>query len=463
MKTSAPIRLRRATLVDGSVVDVSLAAGRIAWITPAGHEPAGTPLKDLADGVPDSPADGPSGATELDLAGYLLLTAPADPHAHLDKALSWDAVRPPSGDLRTAIASWRAYAATIDSTEIAGRATLAVTQYLANGTTAVRTHADVPAEGDPTRAVRALAEVRERFSGRVHLEIAALAGPDTADDRITAALDAGADLVGGSPHLADDQLADLHRLLDIAERRGVGVDLHIDEDLRRGDTLMAFAERTLDWTVVRSAGHCVRLSTMPAPQLDVVAETVAASGIGVIANPMTNLWLQGRQEPVGTPRGIAPLDRLRAAGVLTAAGGDNVRDPFNPLGRADAFETAMLLVVAGHLPIEDAWRAVSDDARSVMGLPDAGPRVGAAAELLAVRARSLPEAMATAPADRIVISRGRVVARTTTTRWIDTDIDTDSGSAAGSGPGPDAGHGDGTSRSDRSRNGMSGNSKEDAA
>ena len=399
MHISALPRLRGATLVDGTVVDVTIAGDRVTRVDPA--------------------SGGPLLAGEIDLSGYLLLPASADPHAHLDKALSWDTIRPPAGDLRTAITAWRSYIATIDSAEISERASRAVQEYLANGTTAIRTHADVPAEGDPVRAVRALAEVRERFAGSVHIEIVALAGPDTSDARVEAALDAGADLVGGAPHPADDERADLSRLLDIAERWGCGVDLHIDEDLRRGDTLLEYARRTRDWGVVRSAGHCVRLSTLPASSFARVAGAVAAAGIGVIANPMTNLWLQGWEEPIAMPRGIAPLGRLRRAGVLTAAGGDNLRDPFNPLGRADAFETAMLLVVAGHLPIDDAWRAVSDDARAVMALPEAGPRAGAIADMLAVRAASLPEAVAAAPADRIVFSRGRMVARSTTTRWLD--------------------------------------------
>ncbi|MGW9114876.1 amidohydrolase family protein [Microbacterium sp. NPDC055683] len=399
MDTTTPSALRGATLADGRIVDVDLAGGHVVAVRAAGP--------------------GPVGVDELDLRGHLLLGAAADPHAHLDKALSWDAIRPPSGDLRTAIAAWRAYVAVIDSAEIEQRALRAVEEYLANGTTAIRTHADVPADGDPVRAVAALSRVRDRFAGRVDIEIVALAGPDTSDDRVRAALDAGADLVGGAPHLADDELADLHRLLDIAEERGVGVDLHIDEDLHRGATLGAYAARTREWAVVRSAGHCVRLSTMPRARFDDVAAAVAEAGIGVIANPMTNLWLQGWDDPVGMPRGIAPLDRLREAGVRTAAGGDNVRDPFNPLGRADAFETAMLLVVAGHLAIDEAWLAVSAGARAVLGRPPAEPVRGAEASLLAVRAATLPEAIATAPADRIVLSHGRVVARTTTTRWVD--------------------------------------------
>ncbi len=55
---------------------------------------------------------------------------------------------------------------------------------------------------------------------------------------------------------------------------------------------------------------------------------------------------------------------------------------------------------------------VSDGARSVMGLPAAGPQAGRRAELLAVRAKSLTEAIASAPADRLVIHTGRLVALT---------------------------------------------------
>ena len=106
--------------------------------------------------------------------------------------------------------------------------------------------------------------------------------------------------------------------------------------------------------------------------------------------------------------------------MRVGAGADNVQDPFNPVGRGCAFETASLLVVAGHLTPQEAWNLVSDGARAVMGLPVAGPRVGARAELLAVRAQSLTDAIATAPADRIVIHEGRLVARSELRRDIAT-------------------------------------------
>ena len=137
--------------------------------------------------------------------------------------------------------------------------------------------------------------------------------------------------------------------------------------------------------------------------------------IGIISLPITNLYLQGWDHPVATPRGLTALRRLLDASVRVAAGADNVRDPFNPVGRSDALETASLLVTAGHLSLEEAVTAVTDGARSVMSLPPAGVHVGARAELLAVRGTSLSDIVANAPADRYVIHAGRLVSHSVTT------------------------------------------------
>jgi len=53
---------------------------------------------------------------------------------------------------------------------------------------------------------------------------------------------------------------------------------------------------------------------------------------------------------------------------------------------------------------------VTTGARSVLHLPPAGPTVGAAADLLAVRAATVGEAIAFASPDRFVIHAGRLVA-----------------------------------------------------
>lgn len=386
--------LRGARLADGSVVDVRLHDGVVADVASAGE---------LA--VDDS-------AATLELDGFLLLTAPAEPHAHLDKALSFDLIQPPFGDLNSAVTHWRAYAETMTVESIIARARAQALAMLANGITAIRTHADVHA-GFPTRCAEALIAVREELVELIDIEIVALASWYASEADIDAALDLGVDLVGGAPHMSEDPDGEVERLVRIAADRGLGIDLHTDENLTGPLTIGHYARLVRDLRRDRqySASHCVRLGTLEADELaDVIAE-VSAADLGVISLPITNLYLQGWQHPTLTPRGITALRALIDGGVRVGAGADNVRDPFNPVGRSCAFETASLLVSAGHLSPAESWHLVSGGARDVMGLPAAGPRAGAAAELLAVRAQSLTEAVATGPADRLVIHRGRLVSR----------------------------------------------------
>ena len=101
--------LRGATLPDGSRVDVAISDDIVTAVSPAGT---------LELGDPTITADPHS---TVDLDGYVLLTATADPHAHLDKARSWDAIQPPLGDLMSAIGAWRDYTAVMTEDEVVDR------------------------------------------------------------------------------------------------------------------------------------------------------------------------------------------------------------------------------------------------------------------------------------------------------------------------------------------------------
>src|SRR5207244_11968397 len=90
--------LAGVTLADGRVADVRLRGGSIEAVGPAGR---------LAPAV-----------ERVDLSGYLPLPAPAEPHAHLDKALTSDRVHNPYGDLDSAIAIWDAYQASVERDDV---------------------------------------------------------------------------------------------------------------------------------------------------------------------------------------------------------------------------------------------------------------------------------------------------------------------------------------------------------
>ncbi|WP_330307809.1 MULTISPECIES: amidohydrolase family protein [unclassified Streptomyces] len=398
--TATALLLRGARLPEGQVRDVLIEDGRVSAVAPTGQLP--------------------SLCEEMDLSGFLLLPAPAEPHAHLDKALTWDLAGAPPCDLPGAVAAWSGYAEQVTEEDVLVRARRALDELVANGATAVRTHADVLPGPDPLRGLRALLRLREELSERVALQIAVL-HVEAPDEVLDEALELGADLLGGCPHLSDDPQAAVARALTIAERHGVGVDLHADEHLRpdpKDLLLLAQAVRERGFAHGATASHCVGLGGLDPADAARIAKEAAASGIGVVALPLTNLYLQGRDTPARTPRGLTAVRALLDAGVPLAGGGDNIRDPFNPVGRADPLETAGLLVAAGHLTLPEAVHAVTTGARTVLGLPAAGPYEGAIADLLAVRADSLSGVVGASYPDRIVFKGGRAVSRTTVIREV---------------------------------------------
>lgn len=389
--------LAGATATDGSTIDIFIDGDRIVDIGPSSTH---------------------VGEDVVDLRGHLILPAFAEPHAHLDKAFLAERVANPTGDLMGAITAMQEASSTFTPADIVERAERAVRRLVSNGVSVIRTHADTtPDQG--LRSVKALVEVRERLHGLVEIQIVALTGwPITgragADSRalLTGALAAGADLVGGCPHLDDDPAGANTVLLDIAASAGVGVDLHTDETL---DPAMLSLEDLAQQVIARgfdfpvTASHCVSLGVQDVEVQRRVAATVAEAGIGVVALPQTNLFLQGRDHPRAMPRAVTAVAALQKAGVDVAAGGDNLQDPFNPLGRADPLETAGLMIATTHLLPQAALDTVTSVAHRVVGSSGGELKVGAVADLVAIPATTVREAIAFGPAARHVWHRGVLV------------------------------------------------------
>ena len=364
-------------------------------------------------------ADADAGV-DVDARGWLVVPALGEPHAHLDKALTVDRGATRLNGLREAVEQWHRMLPDIDGRDIRDRAERALRQYAAAGVTAIRTHVDVPPDGDALRGVRALLELRDAVADLITLQVVPLISPATALPVVEAAAKEGVDLLGGVPHLADDPAAETTRLLDVAERAGLGLDLHTDETLDLtgrldlADLAGQVLARGLQGRV--TASHCVRLSMLPRERLAEALDRVAEARISVVVLPQTNLFLQGRDHGHSVPRGIAPVRAMLDAGITVAAGGDNLRDPFNAVGRADPLEAASLLVSAAHLHPHEALDAVTTGVRAALGLPAAGPDDGEVADLLLVPEQSLTSLVAGPGDARVVLRAGTVLARTNVDR-----------------------------------------------
>jgi cytosine deaminase len=363
----------------------------------------------------------------VDLSGYLLLPAAVEPHAHLDKAYLAERTGDVTGGLAAAVRAMEQVYVSIDAGDVRARAERALRRAVVRGYGAIRSHVDCSVRSGLV-ALETLVELKARYRSVVDLQLVALAGsPFTGTDGegnravLRESLECGADVVGGVPAFDPDPRAAIELLAAEAEAWGRAIDLHLDETTDEHcmhlEAYAAAVERhRLQGRAV--ASHCVSLGQQRREIVDAVARRLVEAGIAVVTLPQTNLYLQGWGDDLRVPRALPPLRTLLGAGCLLAGGGDNWRDPFNAMGRIDPFEVASLLVTAGHLSVTEAYRAVSTDARRAIGLVAGSTEVGSPADLFAIRARSLHEALADASEARVVFKHGSLVAATSvTTTW----------------------------------------------
>ena len=353
----------------------------------------------------------------IDAKGGLLTSSLAEPHAHLDKAFLSERIATPTGDLMGAINAMEANRHSITVDDTITRAERAVRLMVSNGVTAIRTHADVT-EWNSLDSIEALTEVRNRTCNIVEMQIVALLGWPLSGDLGQAnlalgkkAIQLGADILGGCPHLDVDPVGANIALLQLATDLDCPLDLHTDEHTdEKRISLEDLADRVIATRFKNSvtASHCVSLGMQNQNEQKLISEKVALAYIGVITLPHTNLFLQGRENSVAPPRGLTAVKALRTAGVRVAAGADNLQDPFNPIGNGDPLETASLLVLAAHQLPEDAFAAISNTAKSVMGLPETRLNIGDLADLMLTPVDSLREAIANRTSRQMVMARGQI-------------------------------------------------------
>ena len=395
--------LQGARLASGDLVDI-VVEGELIHDTAAGSAAA----------VSD----------RIDCAGKLVLPAFIDSHVHLDKALIRDDLREHDGTLAGAIGAIHERKRRYSVEDVRSRARAVIEESVRLGTTRLRSHVDVDTIGGltPLEGVMAaaadcsdIAEVRT-----VAFPQEGLLRDPGALDLMEAALEMGADVVGGMPHWEPNEAAQREHVrlcFELAQRFDRDVDMHVDEtDDGNVRTLEMVADEALrlNFTGRVCAGHVGSLAAADHEYAERVIDKCLRAGISIAANPVTNLVLQGRGDRGLVRRGMTRVAELRAAGVNVLFGQDCVKDGFYPFGRGSMLEVALISAHAAHLTSKDdlayALEAVTKAPAISWRLEDYGLRRGARADLQLLPVPSWEEALRLQPPPEKVWFRGRLVA-----------------------------------------------------
>jgi cytosine deaminase len=358
-------------------------------------------------------------AREFDAGGALVFPGFVDAHVHLDKTHTWHRAPNRSGTFAGALQALADDKVHWTEADLHRRAGFALRCAWAHGTRVIRTHVDTsPQWGERSHAV--MAELRREWAGRIKLQTVPLCGggdylSPEGENLADLALHHGASALGGFLQMSAALPAQLDRLLALAQERGVGIDLHVDESGNpQAECLRLVAEAVLRnrFTLPVVCGHCCSLAVQDPARAQATLALVREARIGVISLPECNLYLQDRRAAAApfprTPfwRGITLVHDLLDAGIPVACASDNVRDAFHAFGDYNPAEVYAQSVRLAHLDarLEDSVRVVTSAAADLIGEPLHGRIApGAPAHLVVFDAHRFSELLSRPGAARTCI------------------------------------------------------------
>jgi cytosine/creatinine deaminase len=360
----------------------------------------------------------------VDAQGQLLSSPFVDAHFHMDATLSYGLPRVnQSGTLLEGIALWGELKPLLTQEALIERAMTYCDWAVAKGLLAIRTHVDVCDQR--LLAVEALLEVKKRVAPYIDMQLVAfpqdgvLRAPG-AMDNLKRALQMGVDVVGGIPHFertSEQGALSVKLLCELAATQGKLVDMHCDESddpmSRHVETLAYETQRLgLHGRVVGS--HLTSMHSMDNYYVSKLLPLIAEAQLGVVANPLINITLQGRHDTYPKRRGMTRVPELLAQGITVAFGHDCVMDPWYSLGSGDMLEVAhMGLHVAqmtSQAGMHQCFEAVTNHPAKLMHLQGYGLQVGCHADLVLLQARNPVEAIRLRAPRLKVWRRGKLLA-----------------------------------------------------
>jgi len=397
--------VKNALLSDGRKVDVAVSSGKIAAVEPE--------IISVAKQT-------------IDAQGYLLSPPFVDAHFHLDSTLSLGKPRlNQSGTLLEGIQIWNELKPDLTVERIKDRARRLCHWAITRGTLAIRSHVDIC--DDRLLAVQALLELKEELKQWIDIQLVAFPQDgyyryENSRVNLERALQMGVDVVGGIPHFERSQgegARSVAALCEIAADKGLMVDMHCDETddpLSRHIETLVFETQRLGLNGRVTGSHLTSMHSMDNYYVSKLMVLMKEAGLHVVANPLINITLQGRHDTYPKRRGLTRVKELLAQGINVAFGHDCVMDPWYSFGSHDMLEVAHMGVHVGQMTgvdeIKQAFRAVTENAASVMALPGYGITPGCYADFVLLQARDPAEAIRLRATRLFVVRRGEVIART---------------------------------------------------
>jgi len=369
----------------------------------------------------------------LDVGGRLLIPGFVESHLHLDIALmnSWrqpGRPEPYTSPYRLNQALERRRREFTED-DIERRASAALELASRHGVTALRAQCHVDPEIG-LKHVKALQKVKEKYAGRVTLQIVAfpqqglLRHPNT-KDLFREAFRVGADVMGGASNLDvdaqgnSDVKAHIEAAFELAMELDVDLDIHADLSLPWQVELddlevVHIARKTIEcgYQGRVTVGHVSALDSALPEVAEQAIQLIKDAEISVVSQP--DLYRLGREDTHHVRRGLTRVKQLLAAGVNVTYASNNVRDALRPLGNFDLLEEALILAYGAHLDTVDELNTLLQmstyNAAQALKLQNYGLEKGCAADLVVLDAPTASAAIVSQAEKRYVFKAGHLMA-----------------------------------------------------
>ncbi|GJD49266.1 Cytosine deaminase [Methylobacterium crusticola] len=363
--------------------DIGIRDGRIAAVAPA------------------LPADGPV----EDLGGRLAVPGFVETHVHLDKSCLLGRCTCREGTLDEAVAAVAQAKRSFTEEDVYARAERTLRKAIGQGTMRMRTHVEVDPRIGLT-SLRALTRLKRDYAWAVGIEICVFPQEGLLDDPgcedvLVAALEGGADVVGGAPYMDADSHGQIARIFALAKRYDVDIDFHLDFGLDPAHLDVEEVCRLTDatgWGGRVAVGHVTKFSSVSPERFGEIAGRLAASGVAVTVLPATDLFLTGRDHDRDVPRGVTPAHRFLALGVNCSLSTNNVLNPFTPFGDCSLVRMANLYAniaqVGTPAGMTDCLAMVTTRSARLLNLDDYGIVPGNPADVVVLDCETPADAVA---------------------------------------------------------------------